>query len=229
MNILIAAIHGILTGQTDASWPDRFDAWAFRHFARARVIKKEYAAGPFPRWNCRQLNPRHAHALANELELFGGDPSATDRTDLWFVAHSNGAAIALETARLLIDRGRVVTGLILTGAACEADIARNGLLDWALAGRLHAAIAGCCRQDRVLGGPVPALRRLWGRLIAPYGQLGITGWQLRGRPITENESWGTTFRTRWIQGGHSAWFAPEQLETTFAQIRDDIAAVSVAD
>jgi hypothetical protein len=70
MRTIIAAIHGILTNQTDPSWPDKFDAWMAQRDPEVKVLKKEYAAGPFPRWNCWVKDPRLARSLANEIELF---------------------------------------------------------------------------------------------------------------------------------------------------------------
>src|SRR5438552_15559332 len=70
MPILLAAIHGILTGQTDPSWPDKLDAWMLARDPQIKVLKKEYVAGPFPRWNCWVKDPLLARALANEIELF---------------------------------------------------------------------------------------------------------------------------------------------------------------
>src|SRR2546425_3792626 len=137
MPILLAAIHGILTRQTDPSWPDKLDAWMAGRDPQVKVLKKEYAAGPFPRWNCWVKDPLLARGLANELELFLS-PSTLDTQhsspSVWFVAHSNGAVIALLAARRLIARGHRIGGLILTGAACEADVEKNGGLE-GLAGR----------------------------------------------------------------------------------------------
>src|SRR5439155_6122308 len=117
MQAIIAALHGILTSQTDPSWPDKFDAWMFRRDPEVKVLKKEYRAGPFPRWNCWVKDPLLARSLANELALF---VSATNpQPSIWLVAHSNGAVIALLAARLLIKRGFKIGGLILSGAACE--------------------------------------------------------------------------------------------------------------
>src|SRR5947209_18097788 len=110
MKSLVIAIHGILTRQTDASWPDKFDAWMSQRAPAIKVLKKEYFAGPLPRWNCWVRDPRLARGLVSEIELFGD-------ASIWFVAHSNGAVIALLAAKQLIERGHKVAGLILTGAA----------------------------------------------------------------------------------------------------------------
>src|SRR5437867_9374489 len=117
MRTLLVAIHGIMTSQTDASWPDKLDAWMFGHAPEIKVIKKEYRAGPFPRWNCYVKDPALARSLANELELFLSPPVAPKSDEggsspvtrhpspsLWFVAHSNGAVIALLTAKILAQR-----------------------------------------------------------------------------------------------------------------------------
>ena len=141
MSTIIAALHGIMTGQTDPSWPDKLDAWMFQRDPRVKVLKKEYRAGPFPRWNCWIKDPLLARSLANELELFLCPQPSTSNPQLWFVAHSNGAVIALLTAELLIKRGFKIGGLILTGAACEADIERNEILQWRCRGMLGSAIA----------------------------------------------------------------------------------------
>lgn len=157
MNKLIAVIHGILTGQTEPSWPDRFDAWIFQRDPQIKVLKKEYRAGPFPRWNCWVKDPFLARGLANEIALFLGRDSHAGTTEtapgtprLWLVAHSNGAVIALLAAGLLIERGFRIEGLILTGAACESDIERNGILDWQGRGMLGVAISYSSHEDKVL-------------------------------------------------------------------------------
>ena len=68
---IVVAIHGILTGQTEPSWPDRLDAWMWHRDPDIKVLKKEYRAGPFPRWNCLVTNPLLARALAERLEVTG--------------------------------------------------------------------------------------------------------------------------------------------------------------
>lgn len=244
MKPIIVAIHGILTGQTNPSWPDRFDAWMFHRDPTVKVLKKEYAAGPFPRWNCFIKDPRLAESIANEVELLiktaaqpnsAGSHAATEYfpPPTWFLAHSNGAVIALLTVQRLVARGHWVAGVILTGAACEADLARNGVLAALRSGRLGAAIAYCSADDQVLPGPRTArgsfvwCKRLfacaWRALVWPYGSLGRTGWQLHGGPfspsLTDPEF--LDVRTRWFNGGHSTYFAPENMERTFEQVYAD--------
>src|SRR5256885_14349964 len=112
MPILLAAIHGILTRQTDPSWPDKLDVWMLERDPQIKVLKKEYVAGPFPRWNCWVKDPLLARGLANEIELFlnsGGQEPGRDAfhrvplsggevrdavervptgVSVWFVAHT---------------------------------------------------------------------------------------------------------------------------------------------
>src|SRR5436853_260262 len=61
MRTLLVAIHGIMTNQTYASWPDKLDPWMFARDPSVKVLKKEYRAGPFPRWNCLVLDGDPAH------------------------------------------------------------------------------------------------------------------------------------------------------------------------
>jgi pimeloyl-ACP methyl ester carboxylesterase len=233
MSKLIAAIHGILTGQTEPSWPDRFDAWIFQRAPEIKVLKKEYRAGPFPRWNCWVKDPLLARSLANEIELFL-QPHSESRPSLWMIAHSNGAVIALLAATRLIERGFRIDGLILTGAACESDIESNGILEWQGRGMLGVAIAYSSREDKVLEAMVSdpgaprsgGLRRigrwLWGKLLWPYGSLGRTGWTLEGRPFCTETSGLSTIQTRWFKGGHGTYFTRENSERIFRQILQDV-------
>ncbi len=218
MKAIVVAIHGILTRQTDASWPDRFDAWMYEQDPEVRVLKKEYRAGPWPVWNCLVKDRYLAAGLANELELFV-PPGRRDLPPIWVVAHSNGAVIALLTMRRLIARGVWIGGLIFAGAACEGDVERNGVAGWVRGGRMGCAVAFCSREDWVLAGDARAggtwrgrlLAWLWGRLIWPYGCLGRTGWV----GVAREEG---RLRTFWFAGGHGGYFAPGRREATFQKI-----------
>lgn len=253
---IIVAIHGILTGETDPSWVDHFDAWLLERDPQMKVLKKEYRAGPWPRWNCWVRNPRLARGLAAEIELLttaaaltaprrkylsqelpSAEPRSTgasmpwepadyDPPAIWFVAHSNGAVIALETMQRLIARGYWVAGAILTGAACEGEARKSPVLKWLGRGRLGTAIAYSSKQDEVLAPPKPARPDLlawmkaaaWRWLLWPYGSLGRTGWTHRGKPLE-----GPAFlRTRWFACAHSGYFAPEARHQTFETIYQDI-------
>ena len=207
--IICAAIHGILTGQTRASWPDEFDAWCVRqHGVQVRreeihVLKKEYSAGPFPRLNWIK-NRRLAAGLVEEIFLLA-EAGRNARAPIWFVAHSNGCVIALMAARMLIERGIRVDGMILTGAACESDVRRNGILRWVEFGQLGQAVALSSAEDGVV-----SLQGIMRWVKWPYGDLGRVGWQINGKAYAS--AW---IRTIWIVGGHCGYFAPDRMAGTF--------------
>ena len=261
MNSLLVSIHGILTNQTDASWPDKLDAWMYQNAPDIKVLKKEYRAGPFPRWNCYIKDPRLAHSLANEIELFLDGKDAVTASPIkstrhspsrncapspdyspfaiphqpaiWFVAHSNGAVIALLTAKILVQRGYTIAGLILTGAACEADIAKNGILEMFGRNALGSVIAYSSPDDAVLPGHRKSDIRslsavLYSALAMPYGSLGRTGLLLDGRPLNALDT--LEFRprilcNRFFGGGHSTYFSRWNIRRTFRQILADIRSV----
>jgi pimeloyl-ACP methyl ester carboxylesterase len=224
MKTILVAIHGILTNQTDPSWPDQLDAWMYQRDAKMKVLKKEYCAGPFPRWNCWFKDPLLGRGLANEVELFLS--SCTPAPALWFVAHSNGTVIALLAAKRLVELGHNVSGMILTGAACEADIDKNHVGQWLWDGRLGSAIAYSSIEDKVLPEPSGSsrwgFRAIYSVLARPYGSLGRTGWLQDGRPVPNLDRPISTLRTRWFAGGHSTYFALEHIDRTFEQIYQDI-------
>lgn len=253
MRYLIVAVHGIFTRQTDPSWPDHFDAWMAGVDPGTRVLKKEYGAGPFPRWNCWIKDPRLARGLAAEILLFLPERRAfpQDLPRIWFVAHSNGAVIALLALRRLVAAGCPVAGIILSGAACEADLHRNGVLALCEQGALGAAIAYSAADDAVLSGDPRTARSwwrklrdwFWGKLIWPYGCLGRTGWTAgaddHSQATTDQHACAGTGEitfplppdrlpapifTRWFRGGHGTYFSPENRAETFHQVASDIRA-----
>lgn len=247
MRALVVVLHGILTRQTDPSWPDRFDAWLANRDPEMRVLKKEYAAGPFPRWNCWVQDRRLARSLEHEILLFASSPFSGSKSPkasspsllppTWFLAHSNGAVIALSVTQRLASRGCWVGGLILTGAACEPDVRRNGVLEWTASGRLGAAVAYSSSEDSVLAGDARFERTLpgrirawcWGKLMWPYGCLGRTGWVWSDTPARVPRPAGRlesapfpNIATRWFAGGHSGYFQPQCIERTFDLFYHDI-------
>jgi pimeloyl-ACP methyl ester carboxylesterase len=222
--IIVAAIHVIMTGQTDASWPDKFDAWAAVRAPGFKVVKKEYLAGPFPRWNNFIKNPFLARGLVKELQLFA-DQIQSLGVPIWFVAHSNGAQIAMRATKILIARGYRVAGLILTGAASDGDVDRSKIAEWVQQDCLGTAIAYSSAQDRVVSGdatlstnPLRKVRDwVWGKLMWPYGCLGRTGWRRNGQEFETPHIF-----TRWHTGGHSVYFRSGHIAHTFEQIHRDI-------
>lgn len=208
---LVIAIHGILTSQTEASWPDKFNSWCFHHAPELNVLKKEYKAGPFPRWNVWVKDPIVARSLTNEILEFCSDDEGsileTRIPDIWFVCHSNGCVIGLLTMKRLIARGIPVAGCIFTGGACDAVVERNGIWQWINAGKLGKAVAFSAHDDAVVRS----------KLIWPYGHLGATGWQCldsNGQLVAwhkEDKAW-----TEWFTGyGHSGYFNDANRVNTF--------------
>lgn len=239
MKIIVAAIHGIMNRTTDPSWPDRFEGYLLRRDPQVRVEKRKYFAAPFPRWNCWVKDPLLARGLASELEVLA---DSAPSYSIWFVAHSNGAVISWMAAKRLIARGYKIGGLILTGAAVEADIQRNGILNWWSNGKLGAAIAYASQDDEVVAGDPRAVgghfvRRLrawcWGKAMWPYGCLGRSGWYWNDKPVPERGVGGSVEEgrlpkifTRWQRGGHSTYFTPGHQDRTFEQMYVDMEAVN---
>jgi hypothetical protein len=228
MQTLVAAIHGILTNQTDPSWPDKLDAWLLAHDPEVKVLKKKYFAAPFPHWNCLVKDPYLARSLANELELFIQDSitpslqhsisppldtrhSTLDTPPVWLVAHSNGAVIALLAAKILIARGHRIAGLILIGAAIEADIHKTPIFEWYCQLQLGAAIAYSSPDDEVLDGDPRVEKPLRVTARAILDCFTGNGWQAAlalAWPIARDWLWGKLMwpygclgRTGWLCGG----------------------------
>ena len=210
MKPLVIAIHGIMTSQTDASWPDKFDAWMARRDDSFKVLKKEYAMGWWPLWNVWFKDPRLARALTNEIAEFceGSGGKIYRHPEIWIVAHSNGCVITMLTLKLLFAMGIKVKGVILTGGACEADVNATGILDWVSRGLLGVAAAFSNYDDEVVKH----------KFIWPYGHLGHTGFTAGNAPF---ERWDDArqekiiWTDRFAGYGHSGYFAPEHREDTF--------------
>lgn len=204
MRAIVAAIHGIMTSQTETSWPDKLASWMWQRDPEILVIKKEYRAGPFPKINCLIKDPVIARGLAAEIVEA---KDASPLSPIWIVAHSNGAVIALKTAKILISRGYTIAGLILTGAACEADVNKSGVAGLIKDCSLRRAVAFCADDDSVLAMVGNRFTRI---LAWPYGDLGRVGWQ--------NFDVNAPLNVAWFTGGHSTYFTPQNISETFARI-----------
>lgn len=219
---IIIAINGILTGQSTLSWPDQFDAWCERAGVKAKVLKKEYLAGPFPLWNVHVKNRILAHGIAAEIDLLCGD----EARDIHFVSHSNGTDIALKAVKLLAARDRKTKTLIVVGSVLPPDIAKTGVMD--LIERRQLSRAVCYWSDCDL-----ALR--FGRHSFGYSELGRVGWKLQGVAVSEilryqphmdllRSSSGDCYsRDFTSQGfGHGTYFHAAHFESTFNNFRKDM-------
>lgn len=190
----IGAVHGILTRETIASWPDYFDKWMWDNRPAFHVIKKEYPAGPVPMWNVWVYNKLLAAGLFAELEIFSSEMKIA------FCAHSNGADITLKTIHRLAAKKIPVRCAILTGGAVEADVQKNGILKLIESGLLGRAVAYSSPGDHAVCSPI-----IW-----PYGRLGYTGFTKNGKPFTDHPQ----VITRWYPDcDHGRYFSAEPLTT----------------
>jgi len=202
---LIIAIHGILTGQTTTSWPQRFEQFV-EDQAALPVITKTYLGGPFPMLNVWLLNRILAREVLAALNPWLELPRPPR---LCFVAHSNGCDVALKTIRALAKRGIPTHSFVATGAAIEADVEKNGIADLLGSGMLSRAVAYCSKRDRAVAS----------RFIWPYGHLGRTGWLIDGAPANGHDP---RLITRFFDGfGHSTYFDEKHRTNTFHALLTD--------
>jgi len=211
-----------MTGQTTASWPDKWDAWCERNGVNAHVEKKEYVAGPFPLFNTLIKNRWLAAGLVAELLQFG-DGEDMIYPDISFVAHSNGTDIALRAVKALAARGVRTKTMILVGSVVEPDLWKNGVGDLLRSGMLGQAFAYSSRQDSALG-----IER-WLPWCA-YKNLGVVGWK-QGDTLWPAAyvskpgcgAGGLLAITRPFPGyDQGTYFDAEHIESTFAQFRKDL-------
>lgn len=202
---VIVLIHGILTSQTAPAWVDRLGHRLWMMIRGAEIVKRRYAAGPFPRWNWFIKNPRLGRALAEELR-----PYCEDGAQIYFVTHSNGAHIAIHAMQALARAGFRTERAIFIGAAISAHLERNGVGELLERGKLGAAVAYCSGNDLAL-----RLHATW-----PYGHLGRLGFRPTAHRIARG---GECFAlTRWFDLGHSGYFEPVHEPVVFAQIQEDL-------
>lgn len=196
---IVAAINGILTDQVDTSWPDELDDWFDAQDIKAKVLKKEYGAGPFPLWNVHWVNRGLSKSIANEIRLL-----CKDRVrDVHFISHSNGTDIALKAVKRLAAFGIKTKTLIVVGSVLKADVRKNGVADLVQAGHLSKAVAYVSENDSALQ---------FGRFSFGYSDLGRTGWTMGDVPLPPEHS---VFATRRFDSyRHSTYFDPKHLDAT---------------
>jgi len=202
MKSLVVAVHGILTRQTVASWPDRLDAY----LGETKVIKKEYIAAPLPVWNVFMKNHLLARGLAEEVSLFH---KAGFR--IHFVAHSNGCDIVLKAVKRLAKMNIATYAMLLIGSVTEPDVEKSGVAELLRQGWLQKAVAYASTRDRAL-----RIHLKW-----PYRNLGVSGWVLpRGH---RSIPFPTSCVTRHFDDfGHGEYFSAENRNSIFAAIKKDL-------
>lgn len=235
---LIVAIHGILTGRADATWPERFERWAAARLDRTAVLTDQYDAGPFPVWNCFIRNPRASRALGKVVENWiDSAPEDNQRVRVHIVAHSNGCDIARRLAIRLTSRGYDVESLLLFSAAIPNTVEKMGL--WPAlksepeTGRLGRLVIYSGDSDRVLA-PSPDWSRPWTVALAcarwPYGNAGRVGISDADRKISGMGSTvagdGIRAVNRVFRGWeHGDFFPPQypgRVESVFQMIGRDM-------
>lgn len=222
--VLLVAVHGIRTSQADPSWPDELDAWMFERDEGVKVLKKEYYAGAFPRFNTFFRDPKIARGLASEIAAF---MVLDNPPDVWLVCHSNGVVIGLKTIAMLLRDGFDVNGAILVGGAWPSDVRKNKVLSMTTEkfwrGSLLQAVAFSNQGDDTVphaASPGDSLMReiklwLWRRLAWPYGGMGHDGLMLKGKPYSDSKITNLTFPKSYA---HSGYWSEEHRVNTFEKV-----------
>jgi hypothetical protein len=225
---IIAAVHGILTRQAVASWPDLLHAWCRGQGIAADVIKKEYVALPLPSFNVFAKNRLLARGLAAEIEaMVRLDPEELI-SPIHFISHSNGTDIVLKAIKRLAKRGIRTESAVFIGSVLRSDIQRNGVAKLIGEGMLGRAFAYCSRSDMALAVP---------RLLpwCAYGHLGISGWTLAGQELPKldgrdssvmglrlQDAQPDVVTRRFDRYGHGDYFAGELIHATFRRALADM-------
>lgn len=228
--VLIVAIHGILTGRSSPTWPERLEIWAAERFVHASVLTDHYTAGPFPLWNCFVQNPRAAASIAQVVEEWL--EASEHHVDVHFVAHSNGCDIVRRAAIELMDRGHQVQSILMVSGPVSDSVAGMGLASYLDEGVLDRLVVYAADKDAVLA-PRPSWRKPWTFLSAmarwPYGNAGKVGltdgdvWvQNAGPVIAADVNSATRFFPGWGHGDFFPGSNPGRSAGTFDLITRDL-------
>ena len=221
--MIILAMHGILTGREDITWPERFETYAWLNFPDFRVLVDHYAAGPWPRINWMLGNPKLARGQA--IRMLNWVQQGKGGGRLALVGHSNGCEIVRQTAMMLAAAGAVIDCLVLIAPPIHPDLDRNGLQDLLDNGSLGRVVCYASPIDKVMARRLSWNPVTWFQHVVrwPYGNAGRVGLD-RGECLTEDQQMaaGTRVATRWWpRYGHSTWFSPAVSHQTFDLILSD--------
>lgn len=169
---LVGESHGILTGDSDITWPDFGTFWFWDFAPNVRTITSHYFELPLPRIAALR-NPDRSRRLAMRLrsmqdmyfDQVGVDPAIS------LVSHSNGAVLNLQAARLLIEDGIKIHAMVLIAPAIRTKDASEEIDRWLLSGMLGRAVLVRPRLDGLLSLVSRAKIASW-----PWGSLGHDGW-----------------------------------------------------
>lgn len=220
--MIALALHGILTGRSDVTWPERLQTFAHRvNPGGFVVLTDQYDAGPFPRVNWWIGNPRMARAMTRRV-LSWLEDGVHERVAL--VGHSNGCDIVRRVAIELAAAGVVVDALIMVAPPISPDLKGNGLAPHLASGKLKRVVCYFTPHDTVLA-PVRNLNPLtWFGNVArwPYGNAGRVG--LKDCPTVLEHADApnaAAFNRIFPDYGHTTYFSAAASLSTFNTILTD--------
>lgn len=220
--MIALALHGILTGRSDVTWPERLQTFAHRVAPGGFVVlTDQYDAGPFPKINWWIGNPRMAAAMTRRV-LSWVDDGVHERVAL--IGHSNGCDIVRRVAIELAEMGVQVDALIMVAPPISPDLKKNGLGELLTTGKLKRAVCYFTPGDHVLAPPrtLNPLTWLGGAARWPYGNAGRVGFTgcptVLGHAPAPNAA---AFNRIFPDYGHTTYFSPEASPSTFNTILTD--------
>lgn len=178
--MIVGQFHGILTGQSDPTWPDYGTEFFAGISPSIHTINSEYFALPLPRIEALR-NRGRSRALADDIEFCGSFLRLEhDSPAISLVAHSNGGVLALQVARDLIKRGFTIRSLVLIAPALRTGPATREIADWIEFGFLDYALLVRPTRDLLIG----AIGKNWRTKLFswPWGSLGYDGWSAADLP-----------------------------------------------
>lgn len=173
--LVVCQAFGILTGDESPSWPEFGTAYFEAFHPEVSTVNTDYFEWPLPRLaairntgRSRRLVRRIRTAAQYLVEL------RETPAEIAFVAHSNGAVLALQACRELIGSGVAVRSLVLIAPALRTRDASREIGDYLATGMLDFALLVRPTKDAVIG----AVGRSWRTKLAawPWGSLGHDGW-----------------------------------------------------
>lgn len=227
---IVVAIHGIMTGRSEPTWPERLEIRLAQTQPQARVLTDHYNAGPTPRLNWFLFNPMQGDSIADWVAHWH---TQTPDARVFFVAHSNGCDIA-RRAMIELDRQHSIktqTAVLVSAPLPETTkgIGLRPLLD---NGSLQRLICYVGSRDSVLGA-APTISRPWrylGRIARwPYGNLGQQGLRDADETLEGNAGTPTAKAVNRVfaDWGHCDFFPlgnTDRIAETFGTIERDLYA-----
>lgn len=199
--LVICQSHGILTGESSPSWPEFGTAYFAAYHPQVLTVNTEYFELPLPRLAALR-NPGRARRLVRRVKTLSqyGVELRPREADIAFVSHSNGAVLALQACRELINSGWAVRSLVMIAPAVRTKDATREIAGWMDRGMLGSCLLVRPMKDRVIG----SIGRSWRtKLVAwPWGSLGVDDW---AAPVEMIADMGTRF----YEGGMETLDLPE--------------------